>query len=185
MEEDPQQHPATTGSTTHGNTHASVVGSVTQYATSLVGWKPSGRLLAVVPKVHDGALTDMCYLPRDCCHHRNPSGSTVAGAKELSASVTAGSGGGGSGASRGPGGEEWGRLATCGEDGTLRLWAVAGEGPSPLELLITVEVSTRGVGVGHARSVSWDKSGTTLVLGTVGNAVCLVQPGQVQSSAVQ
>lgn len=28
-----------------------------------VGWKPHGRLLAVVPKAHDGALADMCYLP--------------------------------------------------------------------------------------------------------------------------
>lgn len=56
---------------------------------------------------------------------------------------------------------------------------VVGAGPSPLQLLLTVEVSSRGVGIGHPRSVSWDRSGTTLALGTVGNAVCLVQPGEV------
>lgn len=58
---------------------------------------------------------------------------------------------------------------------------VVGEGPSPLQLLLMVEVSSRGVGIGHPRSVSWDRSGTTLALGTVGNAVCLVQPGEVSS----
>lgn len=56
---------------------------------------------------------------------------------------------------------------------------VVGEGPSPLQLLLTIAVSNRGVGVGYPRSVSWDRSGTTLALGTVGNAVCLVQPGEV------
>ena len=56
---------------------------------------------------------------------------------------------------------------------------VVGAGPAPLQLLLTVEVSSRGVGIGHPRSVSWDRSGTTLALGTVGNAVCLVQPGEV------
>lgn len=80
------------------------------------------------------------------------------------------------------GGQEWGRLATCGGEGTLRLWGVTGEASSPLQLLLTVEVSNRGVGIGHARSVSWDRSGTTIALGTVGNAVCLVQPGEVRFS---
>lgn len=57
-------------------------------------------------------------------------------------------------------------------------------GPCPLQLLLTVEVSSRGVGIGHPRSVSWDRSGTTLALGTVGNAVCLVQPGEVGSKSI-
>lgn len=65
----------------------------------------------------------------------------------------------------------------------MELPGVVGEGPSPLQLLLTVKVSSRGVGIGHPRSVSWDRSGTTLALGTVGNAVCLVQPGEVSSLA--
>ncbi|CAB1106253.1 unnamed protein product [Ectocarpus sp. CCAP 1310/34] len=146
-----------------------------------VGWQPGGRLLAVVPKVHDGAITDVSYLPHGE-DGRPPPAAVVAEAE--AARVRFGGGAGeGEGSS---GGQEWGRLATCGGKGTLRLWSelevgragVAGEGPSPLQLLLTISVSNRGVGVGYPRSVSWDRSGTTLALGTVGNAVALVQPGE-------
>lgn len=126
------------------------------------GWKPHGRLLAVVANAHEGPLTDMCYLPHGDFHHAVSSKEAQTTARESEE-------------------EEWGRLATCGGEGTLRLWGVIGEGNSPLQLLLTVDVSNRGVGIGHARSVSWDRSGTTLAIGTVKNAVCLVQPGEVRS----
>lgn len=144
LEEDPQTIPR--------DSHAN------DALLTAIGWKPCGRLLAVVPNAHDGPLTDMCYLQRVFEHESSslPRGTTSS--------------------------SFWGTLATCGTDGTLRLWAVAGHGRSPLELLVTVEVSTRGVGIGHARSVSWDRSGTTIALGTAGNAVCLVQPGTVRTS---
>lgn len=135
---------------------------------TVVGWKTCGRLLAVVPKAHDGSLTDMCYLR--CDTHRGPAARSEKDSSSLSRPAAVSS-------------SVWGNLATCGADGTLRLWAVAGDAPSPLELLMTVDVSTRGVGIGHPRSVSWDRSGTTLALGTVGNAVCLVQPGEVGGEA--
>ncbi|CAM9891815.1 unnamed protein product [Ectocarpus sp. 12 AP-2014] len=136
-----------------------------------VGWQPGGRLLAVVPKAHDGAITDVSYLP----HGEDGRPTPAAGVVQAEAARARFGGGAGEGSS---GGQEWGRLATCGGKGTLRLWSVAGEGPSPLQLLLTISVSNRGVGVGYPRSVSWDRSGTTLALGTVGNAVALVQPGE-------
>jgi hypothetical protein len=36
--------------------------------------------------------------------------------------------------------------------------------------------------MGFPRSVQWDESGTTLAIGTTGNAVCLVQPGDLTAS---
>ncbi|CAM9489991.1 unnamed protein product, partial [Ectocarpus fasciculatus] len=142
-------------------------------ASEPVGWQPGGRLLAVVPKAHDGAITDVSYLP----HGEDGRPPLAAGVVEGEAAR--GRFGGGAGEGEGSSsGQEWGRLATCGGKGTLRLWSVVGEGPSPLQLLLTIAVSNRGVGVGYPRSVSWDRSGTTLALGTVGNAVCLVQPGE-------
>jgi hypothetical protein len=45
-----------------------------------------------------------------------------------------------------------------------------------------VEVGARGVGMGFPRSVQWDESGTTLAIGTTGNAVCLVQPGDLTTN---
>lgn len=122
-----------------------------------VGLRSHGQLLAVMPNAHEGPLTDMCYLPKDGGDNQ---GTTVERVVDE--------------------GEEWGTLATCGGGGTLRLWVVMAENPSPLQLLLTVDISRKGIGIGHARSVSWDLSGTTLAVGTVGNAVCLIQPGEVR-----
>jgi hypothetical protein len=36
--------------------------------------------------------------------------------------------------------------------------------------------------MGFPRSVQWDESGTTLAIGTTGNAVCLVQPGDLTTN---
>ena len=46
-----------------------------------------------------------------------------------------------------------------------------------------MEVGARGVGMGYPRSVHWDESGTTLAIGTTGNAVCLVQPGELTATS--
>ena len=66
-------------------------------------------------------------------------------------------------------------------EGTLVLWRVVGLGEvglSPLQLLLVVDFSSKGIGIGHARSVSWDSFGKTLVVGTVGNAVCHFHAGE-------
>ncbi|CAM9727609.1 unnamed protein product, partial [Discosporangium mesarthrocarpum] len=134
-----------------------------------MGWRPCGKLLSVIPAMHEGPITDMSFLTAEA----PPTDSLPGGGDRVRP-----------GSEAGPGGRkgELGLLATCGGEGTLRLWQVTAEGPLPLKRLLSVEVSSRGAGVGHPRSVSWDRSGTTLALGTVGNAVCLVQPGEVSSS---
>ncbi|CAM9247189.1 unnamed protein product, partial [Choristocarpus tenellus] len=129
-----------------------------------IGWIPYGRLLAVVPRAHEGPVTDMCFLPVPMGRERSRGGKGGEIERET------GTGGGSA---------FLGQLATCGGEGTLRLWRVTTKGPAPLERLSSVDISSRGAGVGHPRSVCWDRSGTTLALGTVGNAVCLVQPGEV------
>lgn len=158
-----------------------------------LGWKPHGRLLAVVPRAHNGMLTDMCFLPREDHHDRGAATSAAAAGDACRRLGPHGSPS--SSPSRpsrlstwqraGSPRREWGRLATCGEDGKLRLWSVViGGGSSPLELLVTLEVSSRGTGIGFARSVCWDRSGVVLALGTFGNAVCLVQEKEVSTKAL-
>lgn len=148
----------------------------TEEISTATGWKPHGNLLAVVPNAHSGVLTDMCYMAWEDRYLQaaNPLPGAQGASSTESRSTSSPS------RHHGRRESEWGRLATCGEDGMLRLWAVVfGDGPSPLELLATIEISTRVVGIGYARSISWDRSRTRLALGTVGNAVCLVQLEEV------
>lgn len=78
-----------------------------------VGWQPRGRLLAVVPKAHDGPITDISYL----AHGEDGRQPAPAAAPRPARNPPDSSGGAG-----GEDGREWGRLATCGWEGTLRLW---------------------------------------------------------------
>lgn len=85
-----------------------------------VGWQPRGRLLAVVPKAHDGSITDMSYLPHGEDGRVPPPAATpLKSVQNPTFEEEAGEGGGAS---------ELGRLATCGADGTLRLWGEQGGG---------------------------------------------------------
>ncbi|CAM9731941.1 unnamed protein product [Chrysoparadoxa australica] len=125
-----------------------------------LGWRPHGKLVAVLQNCHEGMIVNMSMTTA------KSSSPVEAASRPL--------------------------LATCGIDGTLKVWAIAdtslrmdatystsseSQTSSFLDNLMTVQVSSRGPAMGWPRSVAWDYEGKTLALGTTGNAVCLVQPG--------
>ncbi|KAG5178982.1 hypothetical protein JKP88DRAFT_280724 [Tribonema minus] len=113
------------------------------------GWLAQGRVTHCVSGAHAGAVTDLCVLQPD----------DAAAAAALSTGAAT--------------------LATAGADGTLKLWKLVCDVVKldlVLEPLLAIEVAARGVALGHPRSLSWDDSGTTIAVGTAGNAICLVQP---------
>ena len=127
-----------------------------------IRWQAKGRLITSVA-AHDGPIYDITYLPDNL----------------------------------------GGIVTTCGRDGRIMLWSVvAGKERkrTPLRLQQTVELSQTTAGLGPPRSLCWTKQwehhdgaerhghgrgkhARYLAVGTLGNAICTVNPGRVTGSA--
>ena len=118
-------------------------------AAPIFAWQPKGRLLSVVTELHDAPIIEMDYVRiRGVDEH----GEDIKDANDSNALVE--------------------RIITASSDGIVNVWLLRRQetgGALPLEHLGFLELNKE-----YARSVSWDPTGGSAILGTAENSVLLL-----------
>ena len=117
-----------------------------QDTSAVVAWQPRGRLMSVVTDVHDGPIIDLDYTGPEPYDPQSV----------------------------------WSeRLISCSKDGIINVWRLEKKVPEqkkalPFEHLASADISAPGVFIGYPRSLRFDAYAEAVVVGTTGNAVCLL-----------
>jgi hypothetical protein len=109
-------------------------------------WLPRGRLLCVVTDVQDGMIHDI-----DCFIHNKSVNNN-----QIQHNYT---------------------VSTCGGDGILNLWSLnlahISDDISPMQHLTSMQVSNKAIMCGEPKSIKWNQNGTSIIIGTTGNNICI------------
>ena len=123
----------------------------------IVTWQAKGRLLSVVTDVHDAPIYDIDYTGR---------WSPYLNENEEEGAATE---------------RRWlERIITSSKDAVVNVWKVERSGDTralPFEHLCGVNLSTVESTPGCPRSIHWDLDGTTAIVGTTSNSICLLGGG--------